>query len=361
MNEIIKEIIQLTGDLIRFKSIHSEPGEINRCADFIQRWFRAHDVPATRIDEGGIPSVMVLPPKGRAPVLLMSHIDVVDGPDDLFLPREKDGRLYGRGSVDDKYAAALSMVLVREHLNRIGAGGVRDLPFGVLITGDEEVGGAKGAKTAFQRIETRFCMALDGGNPRNIVVKEKGVLRVRLIGKGKSAHGARPWLGENAIEALMEDYRKVRELFSESTPDHWHRTVNLGKISGGTSINQVPDRAEAVLDIRYTEHDRPADLVAEMRGRIQGDLLLESEEPLFIGGESPYHDLLLEVAEGATAGFEHGASDARHLTQKGVPGVVWGADGEMSQHTADEHVVIDSVRVLYELVDRFLTRSREVG
>ena len=46
----------------------------------------------------------------------MSHIDVVDGADELFEPKVQDGKLYGRGSLDDKYAVALSLLLFRNHL-----------------------------------------------------------------------------------------------------------------------------------------------------------------------------------------------------------------------------------------------------
>jgi succinyl-diaminopimelate desuccinylase len=73
-----------------------------------------------------------------------------------------------------------------------------------------------------------------------------------------------------------------------------------------------------------------------------------------MGGDSPYLDKLLKIAEGTGTGFEHGASDARHLSQFGIKGIVWGADGDMSQHTADEHVNIASVFKLYEFLDKYL-------
>ena len=53
-------------------------------------------------------------------------------------------------------------------------------------------------------------------------------------------------------------------------------------------------------------------------------------------------------------GFEHGASDARYLSQYGMNGIVWGAEGEMSQHTSDEHLVIESVIELYDVLDRYM-------
>jgi succinyl-diaminopimelate desuccinylase len=55
-------------------------------------------------------------------------------------------------------------------------------------------------------------------------------------------------------------------------------------------------------------------------------------------------------------GFEHGASDARHLSEHHIPGIVWGAEGEMSQHSENEHVVISSVEKMYTVLDMFLRR-----
>jgi succinyl-diaminopimelate desuccinylase len=352
----MEEIIRLTGDLIRFKTTHANPGEIHRCADHIQTYLEKSGISYRRLNRNNIPSIVVAPEHRSIPVLLMSHIDVVEGPDELFEPRVEAGNLYGRGSIDDKYAVALSLVLLKEHLLRIRqqGGGPGDLPFGILITGDEEVGGANGARYALSQLKSEFCIALDGGSPERIVVKEKGILHLKLIARGQSAHGARPWLGENAIENLISDYHVLRSFFEESTPDHWHRSLNFSRIQAGQSINQVPDRAEAVFDIRYTENDDVDRLVEQIRAGIGGELQVEKKEPLFQSGQSRYLDQLLALLPGTATGFEHGASDARFLSEYGMRGIVWGAEGEMSQHTSNEHLVIESAVKLYDALDRFM-------
>lgn len=359
----MEELIHLTKDLIRFKSMHSKPQEIARCADFIEGYLRDCGANYGRLDNYGIPSILVLPQSGFVPILLMAHIDVVDGPDELFDPVEKNGKLYGRGSLDDKYAAALSLVLLKEHLENVRKQnkGQEDLPFGVLITGDEEIGGFNGAKKALQEIKADFCIALDGGGVHKIVTKEKGLLKLKLVSQGKAAHGARPWLGENAIEKLIEDYMKLRTYFEQSTPDHWHRTSNFSVIHAGKSHNQVPDYAEAFFDIRYTENDNMEELIETMQGKIQGDLVVETKEPLFFGGESPYLELILDIAKNTEVGFDHGASDARFLVEHGIKGVVWGADGDQTQHCQDEHVNIESVYTLYRILDEFIKISGKPG
>jgi succinyl-diaminopimelate desuccinylase len=193
-----------------------------------------------------------------------------------------------------------------------------------------------------------------------IITREKGILGLRLVARGRSAHGARPWLGDNAIENLWSDYEKIKSFFPETDPDHWHRTLNFSRIHAGQSDNQVPDRAEAVFDIRFTEKDDPERLVAAMSDSVDGELTVISTAPVFDGGGSPYLDLLLDIAHGTVTGFEHGASDARHLSEKGIPAIVWGADGDLSQHASDEHVNIDSLARLYRLLDAFLYRAAEM-
>jgi succinyl-diaminopimelate desuccinylase len=356
----MEEIILLAQDLIRFKTMHSQPDEIQRCASFIEAYLKKCGADYRRLDHKSIPSVIIMPESNFAPILLMSHIDVVDGPDDMFLPRVKNNALYGRGSIDDKYAAAVSLVLVKEYLHRLKKAGKRqkDLPFGVVITADEEIGGAHGARQALKEIKAEFCIALDGGSLKKIVVKEKGLIKLKLVARGKTAHGACPWLGENAIENLIDDYQVLKAAFEISAPDHWHRTLNFSRIRAGRSGNQVPDYAEALFDIRYTENDDMEGIFKKIQAEIKSELIVEKKEPLFEGGDSPYLDLLLDISKDTEVGFEHGASDARFLSAHGIKGIVWGADGDMSQHSADEHVNIESVYKLYDVLDAFIDRSQ---
>lgn len=353
----MQEILRLTKELIRFRSIRDNPGEILRCADYIAAYLESNGIPYQRLKHNGVPSILVVPKSKRVKILLMSHFDVVDGPNKLFEPLIRDDRLYGRGSIDDKYAVAVSLVLMKNHFRRRKAAPETveaEAAFGLLLTGDEESGGGQGAKKILPQIQAQFVIVLDGGSPDAIVVKEKGLLTLKLIAKGTAAHGARPWLGDNAIENLIDDYRAIQAMFAHTQPDHWHRTCNLGIIQGGGTHNQVPDHAEATLDIRYTEADDVDLLIAEMCAAIQGELIVLRQEPLFMSGSSPYIELLLSQIPGIQTANEHGASDARFLSDNAIPGIVWGAEGELSQHSENEHVIIESIATLAERLDLFL-------
>ena len=344
-----EEIVSLTSDLIRIPSMHSRPGEIMRCADFIMGWCAGNGLAARKVVHDGIPSILVTP-GGRTRLLLMTHMDVVDGPEEIFEPRIEGDRLFGRGAVDDKYAVALSLILFRDRLRALAPKSQDDMALGLLITGDEETGGDRGAARALELVEADFALALDGGGPQRIVTREKGVIDIMLTATGRSAHGARPWLGANAIDMLLEDYARLRELFRtdpSSDGDHWHRTVNFGKIRAGESINQVPQTARAWFNIRFTEEDDPDTLIDDIRTRVRSRVEVLSVIPVFSSAPSPVTRRLLDIVPGAVLTREHGASDARHLMDRHIPGAIWGAEGFGSQHGLQECVSIPSIAQLH--------------
>lgn len=349
------ELVPLLKRLIRFKTVDGASDEIKACADWIEAWLVDAGLSVQRMEKNGVPSIWVTPEPEKSPVLLMAHFDVVAADDALFEPREEDGKLYGRGSCDDKYAVALGMIMVRDWVNRLKAQGrsQADLPFGILLTGDEEVGGYNGACAALKKISCDYCMALDGGSPHKLVVKEKGILRLTLVAKGKSFHGARPWLGENAIDTLVDDIVKLRAHFPDRRDDHWNRTVNVGRIEGGSAVNQVPGEARAYLDIRFTEEDDIDALMEALRADLTSEVEVLSVDPLFNGGTGPVTQFLSKLAGDIEMGFEHGGSDARFLSEHNTPGVVWGAQCNMSLHTENEHVEIDSIEHVHGLLNRF--------
>jgi Acetylornithine deacetylase/Succinyl-diaminopimelate desuccinylase and related deacylases len=199
---------------------------------------------------------------------------------------------------------------------------------GLLITGDEETGGENGAAHALGMVKAQYALALDGGSPERIITREKGIVDIKLTATGKSAHGARPWLGVNAIDLLLADYERIRELFSDQGGEHWHRSINFGKIRAGHSINQVPQTAEGWFDIRFTENDDPDAIVSEIRSRVHSSVEVLAVAPVFASLPSPLTQHLLQIAPGFGTDprarrqrrpLSHGARHSRrHLGSAGV-------------------------------------------
>ncbi|WP_169433088.1 hypothetical protein [Desulfococcus multivorans] len=97
-----------------------------------------------------------------------------------------------------------------------------------------------------------------------------------------------------------------------------------------------------------------------MQRRIQSVLTVTIQEPLFKAGRTPFLDLLEKMVPDVRLDWEDGASDARFLSAHGIPGVVWGADGDQSQHSDDEHVAVESITRLYGALDQFLDACRNM-
>lgn len=356
------EIIDFTKDLVQFKTMHSRPDEIHRCSAFIEQYLNTWSVKYKRLDYHNSPVILVLPRHGIAPLLLVSHIDVVDAPDKLFRPVMQNGKLYGRGCFDDKYAVALSLVLLKNNLLQLRkqGRGQKELPFGILITSDEETGGFNGAKKTLVDIQTDFCIVLDGGNIEKIVVKEKGVARVKLMCRAKVNSGTKPWEEKSTLAKLMDDINTWETYFVKSAPENPHRAIDRKDIPSEELCHGVSEFAEACLEIRYTESDDLEKMFNTMQKELHSDIVIENVAPLFPGGESEHLKLLLEISKKTRIGFEDGANDSRFLSQYGIKGIVWGADGNRSQHTLNEHVNIESVYELYELLNAFIKRCESL-
>ena len=269
------EIVDLTKDLVQFKTMHSRSDEIHRCAAFIEQYLNTWDVAYSRLDYHSSPVILVLPQHDIAPLLLMSHIDVVDAPDELFRPVIRNGNLYGRGCFDDKYAVALSLVLLKNNLQQLRkqGRGQEELPFGILITSDEEIGGFNGAKNILSKIQTDFCIVLDGGNIEKIVVKEKGIVRVRLVCKVKESSRSKQWQRENAVDKLMNDVNAWETYFVKSAPYNPHRKIVCNHIRSEKSRYGVPELAEAYLEIRHTESDDLEKMFNTMNNELHSDIV----------------------------------------------------------------------------------------
>ncbi len=352
------EIIDLTRELVQFKTMHSRPGEIRQCAAYIEQYLRDLGVSCNRFEYGNAPAVLALPQNNKTPVLLMSHMDVVDAPDRLFRPVIQDGKLYGRGSIDDKYAVALSLTLLKYNLQRLQkqGRGQQDLSFGILITSDEEIGGFNGAKKILGEIQTDFCIVLDGGSIEKIVVKEKGVVSVTLLSKFEADSEDNFRLEKNALETLKNDIARWRTYFVKSAPEHQHRKIICNSMHTLKSHQGVPEIAEAQLEIWYTQTDDVERMITTMQRDLHSDIIINHVEPKFDDGASEHLKCLLGISKRTRIGFEDGANDSRFLSPFGIKGIVWGADGGRSRHTMDEHVAIESIYELYGLLDAFVRR-----
>jgi succinyl-diaminopimelate desuccinylase len=180
---------------------------------------------------------------GEPKIILATHIDTVYGKIEL---KEEGGYVYGTGACDNKSQITAMIIAARMAIEK----GIKD--FGIMFTVQEETDFA-GVKKIVGLIPASTELIVCGEpTDLKIINRQKGLMTLKLISKGKSAHGSKPETGVNSIELLIEDLIKIKSIIKnlDFETDHWKNSVNLGKINGGTAGNVVPDHAEAVIEIR---------------------------------------------------------------------------------------------------------------
>ena len=190
-------------------------------------------------------------------MVLHGHLDVVPAHPDQFEPRIEGDRLYGRGAYDMKGALA-AMLLTCASLKDQDQVRVR-----LGIVGDEE-SEEEAERGSDHLVDSGFIgdFAITGEpTDLQIGVEAKGVLALRLEVSGIAAHGATPWLGDNAVLRAHDVFRSIESLpFARQSSELFDRpSINLGRILGGDALNKVPDRCAIDVDIRYLPEQDPRD------------------------------------------------------------------------------------------------------
>ena len=133
-------------NLVRIESVWADPdrrGEVQRSAEEVAKLLSEAGFGDVRIvAEGGAPAVIAHhpPPPGAPTVLLYAHHDVQPEGDrsqwhsEPFEPTERNGRLYGRGTADDKAGIATHLAAFRAHNGNPPVGVT------VFVEGEEESG-----------------------------------------------------------------------------------------------------------------------------------------------------------------------------------------------------------------------------
>ncbi len=330
--------VKLVKQLMEFQTVSEDIQNINKCVDFLKQYLETNGV-YTRLEKLKTRKILYAAVrKTKTPAILFNaHLDVVPAADKMFRLKKQNGCIYGRGTADCLgNCAVLAQVLIQ----------CRDRSdVGVIFSTDEEIGGNTTRAMIHKGYRGDIIIIMDSVRDRcDITTAQKGVLTLKLTASGKSCHGSSPWLGKNAIDRLIKGYIKIKTLFPQiKRGDEWHTSLSANMISAGTVFNRVPDHAEMILDIRYTETTSPRDLIGKIR-KISGlKIDIEADYPVFCCDE---HGIVLQELRSFMAKNlrrrinlirMNGATDARHFVNLKVPVAMIGIPGK--GHHADEERV----------------------
>jgi succinyl-diaminopimelate desuccinylase len=354
-------ILNTLEKLISFKTTPNNLKDKKRAALWIFRSLKSFPLNIKFFEFSGQPSVVALSKKSFPKVFLAAHLDVVPAPEDMFNFKIKDRKAFGRGVFDMKFAIACYLKLIKELKDKLS-----NMNFGIMITSDEETGGFFGTKKLIEKgFKSEVVFLPDGGYNWKMERGAKGAWILNIKCFAKSAHGSRPWQSWGANERLIESLYEFKKFF-QSEPckieNHWHSTLNIGKISGGEAANQVSNFSQAFLDIRFLNEKEKREIQRYLNSlkkkfnlRVQ-ELILAN--PYQIDKKNRYVKIFLNILEQELGkkpefSFSHGSSDARFFFARKIPVISITPRGG-GHHSEKEWIDIEDLERYYSVLKRFI-------
>ena len=350
------------------------PGRERACAEYIGRMLEdaGFTVAYYQFDTDRVSLVARLEGNGNTPPLCLSgHLDTVPlgtapWKRDPFRGEIEGDRIYGRGASDMKGGVA-AMLLTALRMSRPPA-----LKSGLTLvfTAGEETGcqGAMHLAGLGSVLGTTGGLIVGEPTSNYPMVGHKGALRLEIWTKGVSAHGSMPEQGDNAIHKAAAAVMQLKDLDFGVAPHPLlgEPTLNIGTISGGMSINSVPDQANIGVDIRLVPGQKAEDVLGLVRSALSeevqimvmeqaGSIATDHAHPFV---QSVYKDmeaLLSKRPQPATAPY---FTDASILTPAlgHPPTLIMGPGESTMAHKTDEFCQVSKIEEALEAYTRIARR-----
>jgi succinyl-diaminopimelate desuccinylase len=335
-------------ELIDIPSVTGSEEEIATALEF--RLARRH--PVHRIGN----ALVVGEPAGKPLIALYGHTDTVpvQGNEKALL---SDGRISGLGASDMKSGIAVMVHLLEDDA-------VTDGPYGVVgVFYDREEGpmDENGLEAVLDEMawlgDAVFSVVLEPTDLR-VEVGCNGAMNADVVFLGRSAHSARPWLGDNAITKagiwLAEMHARQPEVFV-SGGFEYREVFSVTTADGGIARNVIPARFALNLNYRFP----PVFDLAQAELRLQAVGAAADEVVITdraAGGAVPadnvHFDRLAELV-GATEA-KQGWTDVARLSSRGIDAVNYGPGSVAEAHQATESIAVEHLDTAFDVMRRFL-------
>jgi tripeptide aminopeptidase len=259
---------EITDAQIELARIPAPPfGEQARAAWLLNK-FRELGLRDVHADELG--SVFGIAPgtEHTAPAVAISaHIDTVFPADTpIEVRKDKDGKLHGP-SVSDNCSGVAALLAIASAIVNCEIEHEGDIVF-IGDVGEEGEGDLRGMRHIFSaenkkkwRNRIAHTVVIDGNGHDTIVNQALGSKRFEVTVHGRGGHS---WADFGAPNPIVVLARALAEFYKTPIYDgpESKSSYNVGVISGGTSVNSIPQTASARVDVRSTlpeEIERIAD------------------------------------------------------------------------------------------------------
>lgn len=351
-----KNALSLTKELIKIPSTQDNPQALYKALGVAEGVLSEFTI--EHFEKNGKPSLLAFVGEQRPDkfkIILNGHLDVVPGKDHHYQPVIQGDRLFGVGALDMKASVGCLITVFSAVAKQVG------YPLGLQLVTDEEIGGFAGTKHQIEQgVNAEFVIAAEPTN-LNIVHQAKGILQLKITARGKTAHGAYPWRGQNAIWQMHRLLNTLQSKFPQPTQEGWATTVNLSRIeTSNTSFNKIPDDCTVWLDIRFVPEDEEK-LIGKVKTLLSNNFELEiavQEPAMHVDQNNHFIQDLMKITERVvekrvTLYGANGSSDARHFTRVGIDGIEFGPVGA-NIGADDEWVSIKSFGQYCQILKQFL-------
>lgn len=355
-NFMLKNILSLSKKLISIKSTAENPKALEAVLKVVLLELKGFTI--EKFESNGSKSILIYNSQKRPEkfkILLNGHLDVIPAKDEQYKSKIVGNKLYGAGSMDMKANIACIIAVFKEMASKV------DYPLGLQLVTDEEIGGFNGTKYQIEKgVKADFIIAAEPTN-FNIVHTAKGVLQVKILSRGVTAHGAYPWKGENAILKMNEFLNILKNNFKNPKKEKWVTTVNVSTIeTTNNAFNKIPDDCFVLLDIRYVKEDSRL-VLKKLKKLIPKDFKLEiiaNEPAMFTKQNNNYIVKLGEITKKIITKKviirgANGTSDISHFTKAGYAGIEFGPIGG-GIGSDNEWVDISSLDIYCKILKNFL-------
>ena len=354
-----QKILDLLKQLVSVESVDSKKEKLQEVLDVALAQLDGYTI--ERFNQNNHPSILAYVGNKRQEkfkIIFNAHLDVVSGRPDQFVPLEKDGKLYGRGTNDMKGGGAVEILVFKELAKTL------PYPIALQLVTDEEIGGYDGTQLQIKNgVHAEFVIA---GEPTDYGInnKAKGIIWMNVKTKGIAAHGAYQWKGESAILKMKKALDSIEKEFPALTKEEWKTTINIAKLeTSNSTYNKVPDDCVMKLDIRFIPEDWKT-IKPKIEKMFEGMELefLEFEPPQLTDENNRFVRSLQKVTQAVTGKnaeiiVKHGGSDIRHFNGVHEDGVTFGPVGE-GLHSDNEWVDIKSLGEYYQILKKFLVQLK---
>ena len=199
-------------------------------------------------------------------IVLAGHMDTVVADEKAYLTNpykvvEKDGKIYGLGTIDMKSFFAII-------LNKIKELSSLKMPIVVAISSDEETE-FDGVEQISNKMEElgiipKFSIIGEPTNS-NICSESNSCYEFEINIVGKSCHSSNPNAGVNANYILA----KLLNLVEKLNDKFCGTTISSNLISGGEKVNIISDKAKMVFDVRTNDNGKCKKLLKIINNEIK--------------------------------------------------------------------------------------------